>query len=67
MTLTFQQGLLFWPGIILVAVSFWLLITAIRRGPDAYSSSRERKRTFMRIAVLCATGAVLLLALVLVD
>jgi hypothetical protein len=66
MTLTFQQGLLFWPGIILVAVSFWLLISAIRRGPDAYSS-QDRKRTFMGIAVTCSIGAALLLALVFVD
>jgi hypothetical protein len=63
MTLTLQQGLLFWPGIILVAVSCWLLAREILRGPNA-SKSQERQRAFKRISLVCMAGALLLLGLV---
>ena len=66
MTLTFQQGLLFWPGIILVAISCRLLVKVMRRGPDAYTP-HDQKRTYTIIALVCATGAALFLGRVFVG
>lgn len=57
--MTILQGVLFWSGLLLLALSLWLLFKALREGPQAYTPERKR-RVFGTVIAVCLGGIVLL-------